>query len=219
MRKKCKKTKQLDDDDDNLETAQNGAWGEDAVAAASWRGWTGNIKEKKGLRTRLQRMKKRTKENKVSAVIVKKRTSLLCMLNGLFYNSSRPKIERAVMQMIQKMWLSHSHDGSLWPTRISLLISRLCSISITNFMNLQSGNRGFPVEKAMRVDMWCTKPRCITAVMLQVEEFLYCNLRLDTNGNPTVADTCVVVSVGCLCVQKGYTFSTNFFANSLYFCI
>jgi hypothetical protein len=48
-------------------------------------------------------MKKRTKENKVSAVIVKKRTSLLCMLNGLFYNSSRPKIERAVMQMIQKM--------------------------------------------------------------------------------------------------------------------
>ncbi len=141
-------------------------------------------------------------EVEVPAVIVKKRTSLLCMLNGLFYNSSRPKIERVVMQMIQKMWLSHSHDGYLWHTRISLLISRLCSISITNFMILQSGNRGFPVKKAMRVNMWCTKLRCITAVMLQVEEFLYCNLRLDTNGNPTVADT-----------------STNFFANSLYFCI
>lgn len=158
-------------------------------------------------------------ELEMSAVIVMKRTSLLCMLNGLFYNSSRPKIERVVMQMIQKMWLFHSHDGYLWRTRISLLISRLCSISITNFMILQSGNRGFPVKKAMRVNMWCIKQRCITAVMLQVEEFLYCNLWLDTNGNPTVADTCVVVSVGCLCVQKGYTFSTNFFANSLYFCI
>jgi sorbitol-specific phosphotransferase system component IIBC len=52
-------------------------------------------------------------EVEVSAVIVKKRTSILCMLNGLFYNSSRPKIERVVMQMIQKMRLSHSHDGYL----------------------------------------------------------------------------------------------------------
>jgi hypothetical protein len=120
-----------------------------------------------------------------------------------------------VMRMIQKMRLSCSHDGYLWHTRISLLISRLCSISTTNFMNLQSGNRGFLVTRAMRVNMWCTKLRCITAV----EEFLYCNLRLDTNGNPTVADNCVVVSVGCLCLQKGYTFSTDFYASSLYFCI
>jgi hypothetical protein len=54
-------------------------------------------------------------EVEVSAVLVKKRTSLLCMLNGLFYNSnsSRPKIERVVMQMIQKMRLSRSHDGYL----------------------------------------------------------------------------------------------------------